>query len=522
MEQLKNLPIGIQDFEKLITTNYLYVDKTALMYNLATTGGYYFLSRPRRFGKSLFLSTLKAYFLGKKDLFKGLAVENLEKNWTEYPILHLDLNTANYIDRDALVNRLSATLNLWEDKYGRDERDIDLGTRFEGIIRRAYEKTGQRVVILVDEYDKPMLQAIDNEELQNDFRMMLKGFYGVLKSMDSYIRFAFLTGVTKFSKVSIFSDLNNLNDISLSDDYNSICGINEDELHKFFQPYVEQLAQYQKMTVDEAYAELKKRYDGYHFSKNSCGMYNPFSVLNALYKKDFGSYWFETGTPTFLVKLLKEHDYNLERMANDELDADSLNAIDTIDSNPVPIIFQSGYLTIKSFDQRFMMYRLGFPNEEVKEGFVKYLMPYYTSVKNGKTAFQIMNFVREVESGRIDDFMARLKSFFADTPYELVKDLENHYQNVMYIVSTLCGLYTKAEYRTSEGRIDMTIETSDYVYIFEFKFEKSAEEALEQIEEKHYAEPFAASGKKIFCIGVNFNSSIRNIDSYKVKNCDNA
>jgi hypothetical protein len=516
---LKNLPIGIQDFEKLITTNYLYVDKTALMYNLATTGGYYFLSRPRRFGKSLFLSTLKAYFLGKKDLFKGLAVEKLEKNWTEYPILHLDLNTANYIDRDALVNRLSATLNLWEDKYGRDERDIDLGTRFEGIIRRAYEKTGQRVVILVDEYDKPMLQAIDNEELQNDYRMMLKGFYGVLKSMDSYIRFAFLTGVTKFSKVSIFSDLNNLNDISLSDDYNSICGINEEELHKFFQPYVEHLAQYQKMTVDEAYAELKKRYDGYHFSKKSCGMYNPFSVLNALYKKDFGSYWFETGTPTFLVKLLKEHNYNLERLANDELDADSLNAIDTIDSNPVPIIFQSGYLTIKSFDQRFMMYRLGFPNEEVKEGFVKYLMPYYTSVKNGKTAFQIMNFVREVELGRIDDFMARLKSFFADTPYELVKDLENHYQNVMYIVSTLCGLYTKAEYHTSEGRIDMTIETADYVYIFEFKFEKSAEEALKQIEEKCYAEPFAASGKKIFCIGVNFCSNIRNIDRYEVKEC---
>lgn len=516
MEQLKNLPIGIQDFESLILDNYLYVDKTAIMYQLISTGRYYFLSRPRRFGKSLFLSTLKAYFLGKKELFRGLAVENLEKEWVEYPVLHLDLNTANYIDRNALVNRLSSTLNQWEDKYGSDARDIDLGTRFEGIIRRAYEKTGRRVVILVDEYDKPMLHAIGNEELQNEYRSMLKGFYGVLKSMDSYIRFAFLTGVTKFSKVSIFSDLNNLNDISLGDDYSSICGISEEELHRVFQLHVERLAEYQKMTVDEAYAELKKRYDGYHFSKNSCGMYNPFSVLNALYKRDFGSYWFETGTPTFLVKLLKERDYNLERMANEEVDADTLNAIDSMSNNPIPVIFQSGYLTIKSFDSEFDMYRLGFPNEEVREGFVKYLMPYYTSIQTGKTAFQIMNFVKEVRGGRIDDFMARLKSFFADTPYELVKDLENHYQNVMYIVSTLCGLYTKAEYHTSEGSIDMTIETADYVYLFEFKFEKSAEEALKQIADKHYAEPFVASGKKIFCIGANFSSNIRNIDRYEV------
>ena len=517
MEQLKNLPIGIQDFESLILDNYLYVDKTAKMYQLVSTGRYYFLSRPRRFGKSLFLSTLKAYFLGKKELFKGLAVEKLEKNWNTHPVLHLDLNTANYKDRDALVNRLSSTLNLWEAQYGSDERDIDLGTRFEGIIRRAYEKTGQRVVILVDEYDKPMLQAIDDENLQNEYRAMLKGFYGVLKSMDSYIRFAFLTGVTKFSKVSIFSDLNNLNDISLDDNYSTICGINEEELHEVFHPYVERLAQKHSITVDEAYAELKKRYDGYHFSKNSCGMYNPFSVLNTLYKNDFGSYWFETGTPTFLVELLKERDYNLERMANEELDADTLNTIDSLSTNPVPIIFQSGYLTIKDYDSEFGMYKLGFPNEEVKEGFIKYLMPYYTSVKVGRTAFQIMNFVREVESGRVDDFMARLKSFFADTPYELIKDLENHYQNVIYIVSTLCGLYTKAEYHTSAGRIDMTIETADYVYVFEFKFEKSADEAMKQIYDKHYAEPFAASGKKIFCIGANFNSDMRNIDEYEVK-----
>ncbi|MCQ2229403.1 MAG: ATP-binding protein [Bacteroidales bacterium] len=517
MEQLKNLPIGIQDFESLINDGYLYVDKTAIMYKMANTGRYYFLSRPRRFGKSMLLSTLKAYFLGKKELFKGLAIEKLEQKWTEHPVLHLDLNTEKYDHSDDLSNKLNLALVQWETLYGSHEAERSLGTRFEGVIRRAYEKTGQRVVILVDEYDKPMLQAIGNAELQEEYRATLKGFYGALKSMDGCIKFALLTGVTKFGKVSVFSDLNNLNDISLDEMYSDICGISEEELHDCFDDYVAVLAEKQRMTKDEAYAELKRRYDGYHFTEEALGMYNPFSVLNCLSKNKFGSYWFETGTPSYLVELLKNHNYNLEEMANKEVDADVLNSIDSTSKDPIPVIFQSGYLTIKGYEKRFGLYKLGFPNEEVREGFVRYLMPYYTSVSKGDTGFNIQNFIRDLESGNIDGFMNRLKSLFSITPYELVRDLENHYQNVMFIVSTLCGVYTRAEYHTSEGRIDMTMETPDYVYIWEFKYEKSAREALDQIKEKHYADPFKSSGKKIVCIGVNFSHQLRGIDEYVVE-----
>lgn len=518
MEQLKNLPIGIQDFEKIRSGNYLYIDKTALMYKLVSTGSYYFLSRPRRFGKSLLISTLKAYFLGKKELFKGLAVEQLETEWAEHPVLHLDLNTAKYSEKGTLDNVLNNALVNWEKIYGAQASETELGMRFEGVIRRAYEKTGRRVAILVDEYDKPMLQAIGNKELQDEYRATLKGFYGALKSMDGCIKFAMLTGVTKFGKVSVFSDLNNLEDISMNSEYYNICGIDNEELNNTLRPFVERLAEKLKITVDEAYAELKQRYDGYHFSEDTDGMYNPYSVLNTLKNCKFGSYWFETGTPSYLVELLKLHNYNLERMANDEVDGDLLNSIDSTSTNPIPVIFQSGYLTIKGYDERFGLYKLGFPNQEVKEGFLRYLLPNYaSSVEQGKANFQIMNFVREVESGKVDAFMQRLKSFFADTPYELVRDLENHYQNVIYILCTLCGLYTKAEYHTSQGRIDMTIETADYVYIFEFKFERTADEALQQIKDNHYAEPFRASGKKIILVGANFSNTLRNIERYVVE-----
>ena len=517
MEQLKNLPIGIQDFEKIRSGNYLYIDKTALMYKLVSTGSYYFLSRPRRFGKSLLISTLKAYFLGKKELFKGLAVEQSETEWTEHPVLHLDLNTAKYSEKDTLNNVLNNALVNWEKVYGAQASETELGMRFEGVIRRAYEKTGHRVAILVDEYDKPILQTIGNKELQDEYRSTLKGFYGALKSMDSCIKFAMLTGVTKFGKVSVFSDLNNLEDISMDCRYYNICGIDNEELNGVLRPYVEQLAEKLKITVDEAYAELKHRYDGYHFSEDTDGMYNPFSVLNTLNKLKFGSYWFETGTPTYLVELLKQHDFELPQLENTEVMADLLNSVDSASTDPIPVIFQSGYLTIKDYDSEFELYKLGFPNEEVKEGFLRYLLPYYTSLDRKKTDFNIMNFVREVRSGQTDAFMQRLKSFFADTPYELVKELENHYQNVLYTLCTLCGLYTKAEYHTSQGRIDMTIETADYVYIFEFKFDKTADEALQQIKDNNYAEPFRASGKKIILVGANFSNKLRNIDNYVVE-----
>ena len=515
MEQtLKNLPIGIQDFEKLRKENYLYVDKTALMHRLVSTGSYYFLSRPRRFGKSLLISTLKAYFLGKKDLFKGLAVEQLEQKWTVHPVLHLDLNTAKYKEPGKLNMVLNNALSQWEEIYGARPSEADFGMRFEGIIQRAYDKTGERVVILVDEYDKPLLETIGNEALQDDYRSTLKSFYGALKSKDDCIKFAMLTGVTKFGKVSVFSDLNNLNDISLDNDYYNICGITEEELKGVFEPYVNRLAEARKMTQSEAYSELRRNYDGYHFTDETPGMYNPFSLLNALQKRTFGSYWFETGTPSYLVELMQDQDMKLWNITKKLVSSDVLNSVDIATTEPISVIFQSGYLTIKGYKNEYDGYLLGFPNEEVKRGFLRYLIPRYTSVRPSDTAFEIESFVEEVRGGDISGFMKRLKSFFANTPYDLIKDTENHYQNVLFILCNLCGLYTKAEFHTSDGRVDMTIETTDYVYIFEFKYNGTAEEAMSQIKEKNYAQPFLASGKKIALIGANFSGETRNIEKY--------
>ncbi len=514
MEQLKNLPIGIQDFESLIIDNYLYVDKTAIMYKLVSTGRYYFLSRPRRFGKSLLISTLKAYFLGKRELFKGLAVEQLEQKWTVHPVLHLDLNTAKFTEKDTLRKKLDSTLQNWESQYGRQNDNDDLGVRFEGVIRRAYEQTGQRVVILVDEYDKPILQAIGNEELQNEYRATLKGFYGALKSMDGCIKFAMLTGVTKFGKVSVFSDLNNLEDISLNSEYYNICGISEEELHTVLKPYVERLAKKQCMNIDESYGELRKMYDGYHFTHSTDGMYNPFSVLNTLKNCEFGSYWFETGTPSYLAALLVRHNYNLDGMAHAEVDVDVINSVDSESTDPIPVIYQSGYLTIKGYDERFALYQLGFPNKEVEDGFIKFLIPYYLTHNSPKSAFDIRNYILDIERGNVEQFILRFKSLFADTPYELIKDLENHYQNQVWLLHKLLGMHVQAEYHTSNGRIDMVLQTPQYCYVIEFKFDGTAQDALDQISRKDYPLPFALTGQQIIRIGMNISRETRNIEEY--------
>ena len=510
-------PIGIQNFEKLRNDGCVYVDKTALMYKMVKEGNYYFLSRPRRFGKSLLISTLEAYFLGKKEFFEGLAVAELEKDWVEYPVLHLDLNTEKYDSIEVLNNKLSGTLKLWEEQYGRDESEKSLPMRFEGIIRRAKEKTGRNVVILVDEYDKPMLQAIGNEELQKAYRDTLKSFYGALKSMDGCIRFALLTGVTKFGKVSVFSDLNNLKDISMSQYYYNICGITEEELHHYFDEEIEQLARTNNQTKDEAYEKLKEEYDGYHFTYDTPGMYNPFSILWTLSERRYGSYWFETGTPTFLVELLQKTDYNLEQMANVEADSDMLGSIFN-DDNPIPVIYQSGYLTIKSYDNRFGIYKLGFPNREVEDGFMKYLLKYYTAKKNSNSAFEISRFVADIESGNAEGFMQRLQSFFAGAKFDqIAKDTENWFQNVVFIVTTLCGLYIEAEHQTSNGRIDLVMKTDKYVYVMELKYDGTPEEALRQIDDKGYALPWQSDGRKVIKVGANFSSELRRLSGWVIE-----
>ena len=510
-------PIGIQNFEKIRKEGYLYIDKTELVYRLAKTGSYYFLSRPRRFGKSLLISTLEAYFQGKKELFEGLAMERLEKDWVKYPILHLDLNISQYSSQKDLEDILNRNLVAWENLYGADPAERSLALRFAGIIQRACEKAGQRVVILVDEYDKPLLQNLHDETMQTELRNMLKPFYGVLKTMDGCIKFALLTGVTKFGKVNVFNDLNNLMDISMDDRYVEICGITEEEIHTYLEKELQGLASRQKVSYEEMCLELKKRYDGYHFVENSIGMYNPFSLLNTFAKKKLSDYWFETGTPSYLVELLKRTDYNLYDMAHTQTNADVLNSIDIVSRNPIPVIYQSGYLTIKEYDPEFQIYTLGFPNQEVEEGFVRYLLPYYSSITAVDSTFEIQKFIKEIRMGDAEAFLTRLQSFFADTPYELIRNLEVHYQNVLFIVFKLVGFYVKTEYHTSRGRIDLVLQTDRYIYIMEFKLNGTAEEALQQIEDKQYALPFTSDTRTLFRIGVNFSNETRNIDTWKIQ-----
>lgn len=402
----KNYPIGIQTFEKIRKDGYVYVDKTALVHKMVHEGNYYFLSRPRRFGKSLLISTLKAYFEGKRELFQGLAMEQLEQEWRVHPVLHLDLNSEKYDIAESLDNILESNLVKWEKLYGAEPSERSFSLRFAGIISRACEKTGERVVILVDEYDKPLLQTISNKVLQDDYRATLKALYGVLKSMDGCIKFALLTGVTKFGKVSVFSDLNNLRDLSMLEQYTEICGITEKELHQYFKDDIQKMADMNGTNYEEVSERLRENYDGYHFAPNTEGMYNPFSLLNVLANKRFDSYWFETGTPTYLVELLQSCNYDLNRLHGSLSTDNALNAIDIYGNDPIPVIYQSGYLTIKSYDSEFRIYTLGFPNKEVEEGFIRFLAPLYTSMPNeAESVFAIQNFIREVRSADIDGFL---------------------------------------------------------------------------------------------------------------------
>ncbi len=507
-------PIGIQSFEKLRTEGCVYVDKTEYVYKLASTGCYYFLSRPRRFGKSLLLSTMKAYFEGRRDLFDGLAIERLEQDWTEYPVLYLDLNTGDYTKEDGLEERLDRTIGQWEELYGKSDGSPSL--RFESMVKRAYEKMGRKVVVLIDEYDKPLVETIDNRELQEKYRTSLKTFYSVLKTQDQYIRFAFLTGVSKFGKVSVFSDLNNLEDISLDARYAAVCGITEKEMHTYFEESIHILAKATKKTYEETCAELKKQYDGYHFCEDCEGMYNPFSLLNTFKSEKFGKYWFSTGTPSMLAKLMQETNCSIEKLEGTTATADLLGSIETMHSNPIPIIYQTGYLTIQGYDAEFGKYILGFPNKEVEYGFTDYLLRYFVPSKERDTEFDIDNFVIDVRNGKAEEFMKRLRAMFAGNSYEIVGDREIYFHNAVQLTFKLMGFYTDVEQTTSEGRIDLVVETRDYIYVFEFKLDGSAEEALRQIDDRDYPLQYSVSGRKVFKIGVNFSSETRNITDWKI------
>ena len=531
----RKIPIGIQSFEDLRRKNFLYVDKTLYAFKLANLGKVYFLSRPRRFGKSLFLSTLKAYFLGQKELFKGLYIEKaeekraeIEKNeaWGEYPVFYLDFNVGRYDLDGALAESLDYFLKKEEKIYGLKNEGDSFEKRFQSLIETAYNKTGKQAVILVDEYDKPLLQTMGvNEVLNEEYRNTLKAFYSVIKTCDQYIRFAFLTGVTKFSKISISSDLNNLQDISMLNDYAEICGLTQAEIEKTFKPEIERLAKNTKNSYDKMLEELKTRYDGYKFSVLGESVYNPFSILSTLDSGELKNYWFATGTPTFLVNYLKDAHYNIPDLDGKvELDESMLNEYRADAKDPIPILFQSGYLTIKEYIEEVNMYRLGFPNDEVRYSFLENLVPAYSSLRPDETGVSIWKFVEDIRAGNVDDFMDRMQAIIAGVPYDnLPKDKlklrEQNHQTAVYLIFKLMGQFVQTEIHCAKGRADCIVHTKDSIYIFEFKLMSAgtAEDAIVQIKENGYAAQFKTSSKKIILIGSSFNEEERTIGEWKTE-----
>ena len=518
----QKLPIGVQGFVGLRSDGYLYVDKTEYINKLVQSGKQFFLSRPRRFGKSLLISTLKAYWEGKQELFKGLAISGLEADrenaWKEYPVFRFDFNGQNYRNENGLEDILDEQLRRWEKEY--DVAAVgSLGERFRNLLITASQKKGLGCVVLVDEYDKPFLDVADDIGIQEHNKEVFRAFFSTLKSFDDYIRFVFITGVTKFHKVSIFSDLNQLNDISLNVDYSGICGITDEELRKHFSAEVKELAETQEMSETDCLVALKQQYDGYRFNPNGVSVYNPFSLLKAFFEKDFGAYWYETGTPAFLVKKLKHSSFDIRKLDNRSLYASEsmLKDYSGDDLSLIPLLYQTGYLTIAGYDRKSREYTLAYPNMEVKYGFLESMMPEYVSDCGSGSGKDIFSLNRLAENGDLEGIHDYLVALFASIPYTKEDDpFEHYFQTVIYLVFTLLGHLAECEIHTFSGRIDCKVETTRYVYIFEFKRDASADEALKQIEDKSYSLPFTADSRKLFKIGAAFDSNKRMLTEWKV------
>ena len=523
MNGLKLFPIGLQDFARIRRDGYYYVDKTAIIYEMVSTGSVYFLSRPRRFGKSLLVSTLKCYFEGRKDLFEGLAMEGLEKEWKKHPVFHVSFSISKYNDLNSLQVTLNNILSDWEKLYGTSNRSgNEWGNRFSDVIKAAHEKTGEEPVVLVDEYDAPLLDTMDDPEMQKRLKLEMRKFFSPLKDLGGILRFVFLTGITKFSQLSIFSELNNLKVITMNDSYAAICGITWEELLSQMKPEIQALADRQELTYEEAVEALRKKYDGYHFSKRSPDVYNPFSLINSLADGELDNYWFSTGTPTVLTYLIKK--YNIDPV---ELDRGFMATTDMFDApaeeagDPIPMLYQSGYVTIKGTKKggRFI---LGFPNEEVRLGFLHCLMPYYAAETVSQNDTFLMKFSDLLEDGELDQAMTLMRSFFSSIPYNAEKQDEDHYKTVFFLISRLCTPFVvKTEETSAAGRSDMVVETDGAVYVFEFKLDGTVEEALAQIDSKGYLIPYEVSvgadgkPKKLVKVGANFDSATRTLGDWK-------
>ena len=514
---IRRFPIGIQTFDKIIEDNYLYIDKTGYIDDIANKYQYVFLSRPRRFGKSLLSSTFHCYFEGRKELFEGLKAGKLKKEWTKHPIFHFDMSTAKHLNEEQLVRTLGYKLEEYEAIYGKlpNVDDIDVNARLEFLIKAAFEQTGQQAVIIIDEYDAPLLDVMNDKCKLPALRQIMRNFYSPIKSLDPYLRFVFITGINKFAQLSIFSELNNLKNISMMPQYSAICGISRMELENDMKEEVQALADEQGITIADALDQLKANYDGYHFCGKSEDIYNPYSLLNALSDRNFGSYWFDTGTPTYLIERLRKNPIDETTLDNIPLVPQSdFDVSPEISDNSLPMLYQTGYLTIKSYDARMQLYTLGYPNKEVKIGFTRGLLGEYPS-KTGTASGFVAHFYAAMDSQDIDLAMEKLQAYLAGIPNDLENKTEKHYQTIIYLIFSLLGFYIRTEVKSAIGRADAVCYTDNCIYVFEFKLDGSAEDALKQIDDKGYMLPYKfEEGKNLVKVGVNISSQTRTIEKW--------
>ena len=512
-------PIGIQTFEKIRTRNYMYVDKTEYIYRMVhADSNYFFLSRPRRFGKSLLTSTLEAYFQGRKDLFKGLAMDLLETEWTEYPVLRFDMSLGKHMEKEQLERYLSSQLELMEHKYGILTESPDANIRLTNLIRRAYEQTGRQVVVLIDEYDAPLLDVVHEEKNLPVLRNIMRNFYSPLKACDPYLRFVFLTGITKFSQLSIFSELNNIKNISMLPEYAAICGITEEEMATQMDEDLDILAGRLNVNREEVVKKLKAHYDGYHFAWPSPDIYNPFSLLNAFADGRLDSYWFGSGTPTYLIEMLNRFGVLPSKIGGNEVVAADFDAPTERMESITPLLYQSGYVTIKGYDEMFQIYTLDIPNAEVRIGLMRSLIPYYVTRDTQATNTTVVNLARALVRGDMDGMLCLLQTFLSTVPYCDRTDYEGHYQQMLYIIFSLLGAYVDVEVRTPMGRVDMVMRTATTLYIVEPKLNQSAEAAIQQIDLKNYPERFALCGLPMVKVSINFDMERHTLKDWMITN----
>ena len=518
MTALKLYPVGIQTFEELITRDLLYVDKTEYIYRMTHGGGkYFFLSRPRRFGKSLLASTFQSYFEGKKELFKGLAIERLEKEWTEYPVLHFDMSGGKHLDKDQLQRYLLYILEENEKRFGVKSDSLDSNIRLSNLIQTVCEQTGRQVVVLVDEYDAPLLDVVHEETVLSMQRDVMRNFYSPLKMCEPYLRFVFLTGITKFSQMSIFSELNNITNVSMDDDYAGVCGITQEELQTQMSADVDALGEKLGKKRGKMLAALSEYYDGYHFSEQSPDVFNPFSLLNAMAKGKLDYYWFSSGTPTYLVNMLDKFEVMPSEIGGCEADKSEFDAPTEKMTTIMPLLYQSGYITIKGYDPETELYLLDIPNKEIRVGLYRSLLPNYIGMNTVKGTTTIAKMSAAIRHNRIDEAMEMLQAYLGTIPYCGNTDYEGHYQQMMYVIFSILNNYVDIEVRTPRGRVDMVLRTATHLYLFELKIGKSANAAMSQINLKDYAKRFALCGLPVVKVGINFDVETHTISDWKVE-----